>query len=407
MAIVALLSVAAEPSSAEIAVAGVATTERQVRQVRHAGATRVYVLGGHRSYGLGAVNLDTAAMLGPRLHDGDTVLLLAAGVVADDRIIEAVVAAAVHLTGAAPVVATWPAGAGRRGVERIDALTFAAGVAAYPAALVRRVVAQLGDWDLSSTLLRAALCDPICVRVDLARLAADELRRVPLTCALVTSEDTASAATAMLLAATARPRADALGRYVHPAVQRAALRWLAPAPVAPQAIAVTVTAIGLAAAVAFGFGWLWTGLALALLFGPLQGTAERLAQARALRWQCKRGNLRTEVIGYSWWLALAAALTLARGNGGPFAVAALVLLAQITATSEARVLRRMTRHDAEAVSAIDGRVALLAANKESLALLLVPFALAGFWYAGLITLAGYAVASFATTHARFLRRLQP
>lgn len=410
MAIVALLCGPAEPALTALAVAGIEPIERQIRQVRRAGATRVYVFDNQRSYGGGSVNLDHPAMLGPRLSDADSVLVLAAGVVVDDRIINAVMtAAAAYREGAATLIATWPAIAAQRGVERIDALSFAAGVAVYPAALVRRLAMQLGDWDLHSALLRAALCEAGCQRIDLADVAcktAAGQHPTPLAYALVTTPESAANATATVLAATAWRRFDAPGHYLYPPIEHVLLRWLAPTRIPPQALAAIVSGIAILGAVAFGCGWLWIGLALALLSGPLHAIPERLAQARALRSPWRGWPLPAVVIGYGWWLGLAVTLALAHGNGGPLAVAALILLVQLTAASEARFTQRFPSGSSEPADAIDRRVTLLAATRDSLALLLVPFAFAGQWYTGVIALAAYSVASFAVTHARFLQRLQ-
>ena len=410
MAIVALLFGPAEPPLTPLTVAGIEPIERQMRQVRCARATRVYILDNQQSYGDGSVNLDNPAMLGPRLSDADAVLVLAAGVVVDDRIIDAIITvAAAHSDGAAIVIATWPALGAPRGVERIDALTFAAGVAVYPALLVRRLAARLGHWDLHSALLRAALCEAGCQRIDLADLALNTAagqQRSPLTYASVTSPESAAAATAMVFAATARRRFDAPGRYLYPPIEHVLLRWLGPTRMPPQALAVVVSVIALLGAAAFGYGWPWTGLALALLIGPLEAIPGRLVRARALRWPSPGWPIHTVVISYGWWLGLAAALVPVRGNGGPLAVAALILLAQLTTASEAQATPRFRGEDPGPADAIDSRVVLLAATRDSLTLLLVPFAFAGQWYLGLIALAVYSVASFAVTHARFIQRLQ-
>lgn len=417
MAMVALLFGPAEPPFAGARIAGVDLIERQARQVRHAGAARVFVLNGRRRYDSNSVNLDDAAMLGPRLQDDDTVLVLGQGLVVDDRIIAAVMAAAAAIHSGGAVVATWPAAAARRGVERLDALTCAAGVAIYPAALVRRIAMQLGDWDLHSTLLRAALGEAGCGRVDLTsapvkegQIAEAEQRRAALTYTSIETPEAAESATATVLAATIRIRSDAPGRFLFPVIEQTLLLLLAPTRVSPQVCAALTGAIGIAAALAFGMGWLWTALALALLFGPLQDIGERLAEARVLRLRWRQWRGFNVVIGYGWWLAFAARLVLERGNGGPLAVAALLLLAQLTELSERRAVGQGAMA-AQALSAQDRQIMLWAASRDSLALLLIPFALAGLWYAGLwyaglIALAGYAVSSAAAVHARFLQRVR-
>lgn len=410
MAMVALLSGPAEPPFTGTRIAGVDLIERQVRQARRAGAARVFVMNGRRGYDGGTVNLDDPAMLGPRLQDGDCVLVIGAGLVVDDRAIAAVTAAAATIHGGGAVVSTWPVGAARRGVERLDALTWAAGVAVYPATLVRRTAMQLGEWDLHATLLRAALDEAGCMRVDLASLPGDagEIageQHGPLVYALPETPEAAATATAAVLAATSGTRSDAPGRFVYPVIERTLLQWLAPTRVSPQACAALTGAIGVAAALAFGVGWLPAALALALLFGPLQAIGERLAAARALRLRWRRWRGFGIVIGHSWWLALAARLVAERGNGGPLAVAALLLLAQLIQLSERRFLRRLGDRTALPEGARDRLMAQWAARRDSLALLLIPFALAGQWYAALIALAGYAVGSAAAVHGRFLQRL--
>lgn len=366
------------------------------------------VMNGRRGYGSDAVNLDTAAMLGPRISDNDAVLIVGAGVVADDRILDAVLAAAADLPdNGPPVIATWSTACGRRGVERIDAVAFASGVALYPGAMVRRVALQLGDWDLPSTLLRAALCEPGCVRLDLTSILSTVtgVQPTPLTYAVVTTPDAASAASEVVLAATAQPRLDAVSRYLLQPVEHTILQVIAPSRITPHAIVAVIGVTGIAATLAFAGGWLWAGMTLALLFGLLQHTGKRLAGARVIRLRWHRWALFSAAAGCNWWLALAVALTLARGNGGPLAVAALLILVQITAASEVSALERLGGDYAKFTDSIDRRITLLTANRDSLLLLLVPFALAGRWYAGLIALAAYGVASFAAIHARFLQRL--
>jgi hypothetical protein len=111
MPIVAVLFAAPSPPgvAAPLIAGGITVLERQRRQVRRAGVSRVIVVG------------DTP--FDPASLDGDgNVLVIDPGIILDDRIV-ALVAAAV-----APAVATWPAASGF-GTERIDARNTAAGIA--------------------------------------------------------------------------------------------------------------------------------------------------------------------------------------------------------------------------------------------------------------------------------------
>ena len=197
MPVTALLAAAPGiPLEPPLTVVGRSTLERQVRQVRLAGVARVITLG--EPYP--DTEATSAAGLASRVSDEDLVLVMTPGLVVDERIISAVVAAA-------PALATWPGD--RHGVERIDASTVFAGVAVYPGRLVRKIAAGLGDWDLHSTLLRMALQDRGIGRIDLSVIslyAPKRRRSAPLIWALPTSQDEAAASTGPRASCTRRSR---------------------------------------------------------------------------------------------------------------------------------------------------------------------------------------------------------
>lgn len=385
MPIVAVLFAAPPPPgvAAPLIAGGITVLERQRRQVRRAGVSRVIVVG------------DTP--FDPASLDGDgNVLVIDPGIILDDRIV-ALVAAAV-----APAVATWPAASGF-GTERIDGRDTAAGIALYPAALVRATATALGDWDLGATLLRAALAGGA-TRIDLAAQpvwAAGRERDVPLVWARPDDADGAAAATTALLAAA---RADGGGwplRVVTPPVDDALVRLLLPWPVLADADAVAVAAFAaaLGAAAAFATGWLWTGLLLALGGGALAGAAVILARVRVENARRRGAGAAAAVIDYSWYAALAAHFA-AAGQAGAWALAAMIIGFALAAREQSAFVRRVTGRPLAAAGAFERRVALFGAGRDTRLWALLPFAAAGRWYAGFAVLAVYTAATFFAVQRR-------
>ncbi len=394
---VALLSPAPEAVLvAPLVVAGRSVLERQVRQARLAGAARIIVVGGVHP---GAETV-AAAELVTQLVDHDLVLVLAPGVVADERIVAAVCA----VDG--PVLATWPVAHG--GVERIDAVTFAAGVAVYPGALVRRVASALGDWDLHSTLLRAALADPGIARLDLAGLdlyAPARRRVVPLGWALPTTPDEAAATTSMLLAAAQKGCLDWPARWLHPPIEDALTRLLLPTRITPNQVTLFIAALSVVAGVAFACGWLWTGLVIALVCGPLDGVDGKLARTR-LEYS-RYGDLEhvlDKLAEYGWYLALAGHFS-AIGATGAWAVAALIVLFALAEALAGEFFRRFTGKQLDDAGPFERRFRLVSGRRNTFFWTLVPFALAGAWYSGFVAIAVYAVATFFVMQYSLYRRL--
>ena len=339
------------------------------------------------------------------ITDDDTVLVLAPGLVVDERIIAAVLAAP------APTVATWSiSGAGpQRGVERLDPVSFAAGVAVYPGSLVRQVAARLGDWDLHSTLLRAALAELDALRLDLGHLPLYDTHRrreVALSWALPASADEAAAATTMLLLAAQKGCLDWPARFLHPPIENALVRLLLPTTITPNMVTIFVGFVSLAAGIAFAYGWMWTGLALALISGPLDGVDGKLARTKLIfsRWGDLE-HLLDKVAEYGWYLCIAGHLAVVQGNSGPWAVAGLIILFALAETLQGEFFRRFTGAQLDDAGDFERRFRLISGRRNTFFWTLVPFAIVNAWYEGFATLAIYSVVTFFILQFRFIVRM--
>jgi hypothetical protein len=378
VALAALISAyheSAEPGllRATLPLAGRTVVERQARLAAAAGAERIVVLVERVPAALGAALerlrrerlpvqvARSAEEAAAALDRGDRVLLIADGAIAEPSQLE-------RLAGLdAPAVLTLPdAGAGEA-YERIDAASRWAGLALVGAPLLADTAAMLRDWDLQSTLLRRALQSG-------ARHHAAE---GPI--AILDSEADLGRLERQILAASSGAKGSWAARLLAP-LERAATHALMASPVGPQALglgAALLTAIG---AAALAYGWLRTGLALVLVATPLAGIADRLARLRM-----------QDDIGRSWWcyllpvfhgaalVALAYALAPTHGWGIVLlAFTTLAFLAALTIEREGRALRFQA----------------FLAEPVGMAWLMLPFAAAGIWDAGLALLFAYAAASF-------------
>ena len=374
-------------------VAGRPVLERQRRQSLIAGVERIVIWSDATS--------DTLA----QIADDDVVLVLSSGLVVDERIVAAVLAASV------PAVATWPAvGAHKRaGVERLDALTVAAGVATYPGAMVRRLMTGLGDWDLHSTLLRAALADEGATRVDLSAIdlyAPARRRFVPLVWTIPETPAEASEATTLLIGAAQKGCLDWPARFIHPPIENMLVRLLAPTPITPNMVTLFVLLVSIGAGVAFVFGWMWTGLALALFSGPLDGVDGKLARARLefSRW----GDLEhvlDKISEYGWYLCLAGHFAAQRGGEGPWTLAALIILVALAESLQGEFFRRFTGKQLDDAGDFERRFRLVSGRRNTFFWTLIPFGIAGAWYGGFILIAVYSVVTFAVMQASFYKRM--
>jgi phosphatidylglycerophosphate synthase len=404
MPLTALLTPPPElPLTSPLQVGGRSVLVRHARLAEVAGIKRVLVLGEAGPPGVQPVR--RVADLGAMIADDDLVLMLFPGVIVDERIVAAVCALG------APVIATWPAvGAGKHaGVERIDALTIAAGVALYSGAMIRRIAVSLDDWDLHATLLRAGLAEPGMQRLDLTALdtyAPARRRRVPLVWALPQSPADAEAATTMLIKASQKGCLDWPARFIHPVIEDLLVRLVAPTAITPNMVTVFVTLLAVAAGVAFACGWLWTGLVIVLISGPLDGVDGKLARLRLeySRWGDVE-HILDKAGEYGWYACLAAHFAATRSPDGPWAVAALIVLFALAESLAGEFFRRFTGRQLDDAGEFERRFRLVSGRRNTFFWFLLPFGVGGAWYAGFIGIAVYAVATFAVMQLRFYRRL--
>lgn len=371
---------------ATLQVAGRTLVERQVRLAVGAGADPVVVvvervtaalssaLDGLRADGVAIVLARSAEEAAAAVESSDRVLLVGDGLVAP----EAVIARLVAIDG--PAILVVPDLRVDDRYERIDAQSRWAGLALIDGDMLKQTASMLRDWDLQSTLLRRAVqagARQISVRGD----AEDELPLVAET-----SEDLVELEAQIVAGAHVRST-DWVSRYLLGPIERLAARTLMPTAVTPTALGLGATLLMGLAGLAFGKDWLGLGMAFLLIATPLDGIAERLGSVRL---QGTRGP--------SWWGALLPAIaagvllilafSLAETRGwGCVALAGAIIAFVVALRIEA------------AGREVPGRHWL--AEPKGMTWLMLPFAIANMWPAGLTALACYAGASFfwAQRHA--------
>lgn len=338
-------------------VAGITIAQRQRRQLLRLGAESV--------------------------HEGENprrgpVLLIEAGLIADERLLAAFLAEVQSRSWSrGPAVAVGPDGT-RGGLAWLPA-----GLAAPDWAQIRREAEPV---DLSG--------------VD--TYSPERRRRVPLL--WQRPEDAASArkAASALLAAAQKGCLDWPARFVHPPIENAAVRLLWPTPVTPNMISVLAFLLGLYAAWCFATGALWVGLLIALAVGPIDGIDGKLARSRMefSPW----GDLEhvgDKIVEYAWFAGIAAAL----GTGTAWALAALIVCTALAEALLGEFYRRMTGAQLDDAGPFERTYRLVSGRRNTFFWSLLPFAWFDAWHAGLVAIAVYAAVNFFIMLWRFFVRL--
>lgn len=389
-------------------VGGISLLERQVRMALKAGAKAVWLVAP-------ALPSDLAARLSeePRLWrapaaealaerlaaESRPVLHLAPGLLIDDRLVSTLVR-----DGEAPMLLAFGGGA-PAGAERLDSTAHWAGAALLPAALVAEVARDLGEWELSGTLVRAA------VEAGAGRLLVEDIptyalarrRDAPMIWARPLEDAPRTAATESLIAAAQKGCLDWPARFIHPPIENALVRLLMNTPISPNMITLFTGVLGIAAIWLFATGQPLWALALVLIVGPLDGVDGKLARVRHQfsRW----GDLEhvlDKILEYGWFIALAFWLSATHGLAAWLAAAGIIVFALAEAAS-GEFFRRFAGRQLDDWGAFERRFRLVGGRRNTYFWTLLPFGLTGAWWQGFLAILLYAAITFAITQWRFCR----
>lgn len=351
----------AGPSSAptDLKVAGLTISERQRRQLESLGARDI------REGGT------------PDLRRNDPVLVIEAGLIADERLIAAFIAEAQSSATRQALIAIGPDG--ERG-----------GLAWLPGPDRpmdwQAIVSEAQPVDLSRT----------------ATYSPERRRHVPWVWMRPRDAASAREAAETLLSAAQKGCLDWPARFIHPPFENAAVRLLWRTPITPNMISLLAFLLGLYAAWCFARGDLWTGLLLALVVGPIDGVDGKLARSRVefSRW----GDLEhvgDKIVEYAWFAGIAAAL----GTGTAWATAALIIVAALAEALQGEFFRRVTGTQLDDAGQFERRYRVVSGRRNTFVWSMLPFAFLEMWTAGLIMVAAYAVLNFFVMQVRFFVRM--
>lgn len=353
-------------------VAGRPLVELQLRAVGAIGASPIVVLVDNppsgliglldrmRGEGFNIVMAEDAGDVAARFEAEALVIQVADGIVPDQ--------AQLQLLGETeePQIITVPDEDAHDRYERIDLTRRWAGLSLVEGRDIGGTAAMLGEWDLSSTLLRRS------VQAGAQLVAGEEGEgRGPL---LVETPGDADDYSRRLLAASKGERRDWVARHITPLFEDFLTEKLSATGLRPGWIAIMGLVLVAAAIPAFLFGQGLLALGFLLLSMPLDLVARRMATLRLkpfvsgdwrmrMRWPVFGGAL----LALGWWLYASA------GWGAMMAALSLVVFAEVL-----RPMRRGARFEI-----------WLFARRPAI-LILVALGSFGQWLAALLALTAYA-----------------
>ena len=385
-----------EPLAA-IDVAGLSVLERQVVLVRRLGVERIFVVAERMPPALAAA-LDrigesvqivrSAPALSAEIAADDVVVTLQEGLVAEETPATALIGEA-----AAPLVAVSMAEPAYGTAERLDSDSFWAGFAIYEGAMVRQVAADIGEWDLQSTLLRAAAAGGT-PRV--------ELRVEPAAWRFVGEARSGSALSAQLIDETRPRRFGWPSRFLFAWVEPRAVAALLPTRVTGRLLTVGGVLLGLLASLLFATGWPWPALAFAVSAPQLSDVGAQLARLRLEPTEDWVDPCYDWLVEPTWYLALAAWLADQGYGFGAWSFAAAAIAFRFAMIRQSSFYRRLKGIELEIE---EPQLAAFAAGRDSAPWLLILAGLGSLWLAGLGAVAVYAALSFFLLQGRLFARV--
>lgn len=376
---------------AELPVAGQTVLEQQTRLLVEVGAERVIAIAEQLPAAIAAalarLRRDGIAIevvrrvedVAQRVRPDERLLVLGDGVVTDTSAAERLLSASV------PAILTLADVPESRNWELIDASARWAGMLLADGELIRHTARMLGDWDLQSTLLRNA------VQAGAERVQLSDGKHTPLL-AQVTDAGSALAAEQAISRVAARGSTGLLDRFVFDPLARALAPRAMAAMIDPAWLRGGASALLILSALVLMGGGRWPGLVLAMLSGPVDVLGRHLA---GLTMRLRKDHRRWTQLRYGAASAALLALgwNLREYGWGTIALAAATLGGMTALLEHERWICKPSRRPFWLVDA------------DLLIWLMVPFALFGWWPAGLAAQAALALASLLTVQR--LTRRQP
>lgn len=383
---------------ATLPLVGGTLVEHQARQAARAGATHIVILverlpaaltnaiDALRADGLAVDIARSVGDAADRIHPDERLLVMADGCVVGQGAIDRIAAAD------APALLTLADEPGRDAFERIDGGCRWAGLALIDGARLRSTAAMLGDWDVESTLLRRA------VQENARRISVFEAEAGSVSAGLPIIAETAQALSGLerqLLIGSRRLATNWPARFIFAPLEEPIAGRLLRRVAEPQWIAALGAGLAAIAAPLAAMGWFWAALLVLLLSGPVAAVAGRLAAVRLASIRRQRLFETIRMIGAVMALLLFIEPLVAQQGWGWWSIAGLLIAAMTALAIERRIASGLTGM-AEP---------LWLASLDGLIWGFVPFALAGYWPAGVVALAAYAILSFAFVQRRVWRKV--
>ena len=361
-----------------IPLAGRPVADLQVRMLSAVGAAPIVLLGDEppaalaalvdqlRAEGLPVVLANGAEEAAARFEADHDLILLADGIVPQ----MADVAALAEHPGAC--VLTVEDDEAHEAFERIDLAHRWAGLASMRGEDVGATAAMLGDWDLPSTLLRRAIQSGALLAPSSGEGGGS---------LLVDSAADAERYSQSLLGASKAARVDWVARWVTAPLEDWMTMRLSAMRARPRLIALATPLLIAIASAAFVWDQMFLGAVLLFLSVPFDLVGRRVA---SLRLKPILPGAAGEQATWPLFLFALFALSLATAKAGAGWGALALGLALVVAAHFGRVARDLAGPSKWDVATFRRRPA---------SLLLLPFALGGWWLAGIAALTGYALVS--------------
>jgi hypothetical protein len=211
----------------------------------------------------------SAADAADRFHVDDRILLIADGCFVEQQLVDRLVTCSASALLIVPDMAEYGL------FERIDAEARWAGYALIEAGGLQETVRQLGDWDLTSTVLRRSV-QAGAVRIAALARAGEEDTGIPPIIAV--DAMSLRAVDSLLMRQPVDAEGDWAGRHIHRLIAAPLLAPLVNRKIEPLAVAAGSVATAIMAAIFAIFGFFWVAAVLLPISAAVFSVARRMAR---------------------------------------------------------------------------------------------------------------------------------